>query len=143
MTLDRFLDDLDRDIRAGADWGAVAEYIPELARVDPAQFEIAVALASWSPPDRRNNVSPSSRSARSLRWPASWDASANNCGCAWGVSPRVTALLDPSAGAGKGPPPQPLHQCGRACGYRRAFDRTQPAAGADRGHRLHPHCRRG
>ncbi|MFV0409124.1 MAG: glutaminase [Paracoccus sp. (in: a-proteobacteria)] len=40
-----FLPQLDRDIRARADWGKVADYIPELARVDPAQFGIAVALA--------------------------------------------------------------------------------------------------
>jgi glutaminase len=40
-----FLTELDRDIRAAGDWGKVADYIPELARVDPAQFGIAVALA--------------------------------------------------------------------------------------------------
>lgn len=39
-----FLSQLDRDIRDRADWGKVADYIPELARVDPAQFGIAVAL---------------------------------------------------------------------------------------------------
>ena len=43
-----FLPQLDRDIRAMADWGKVADYIPELARVDPAQFGIAVALADGS-----------------------------------------------------------------------------------------------
>ncbi|MEZ5725755.1 MAG: glutaminase [Paracoccaceae bacterium] len=40
-----FLSQLDREIRDRADWGRVADYIPELARVDPAQFGIAVALA--------------------------------------------------------------------------------------------------
>ncbi|ETA52336.1 glutaminase [Ponticoccus alexandrii] len=44
-TLAAFLDTLDADIRARADWGAVASYIPELARIDPAQFAISVALA--------------------------------------------------------------------------------------------------
>ncbi|CAM3226471.1 glutaminase [Paracoccus nototheniae] len=45
MSLDQFLQDLDRDIRDRAEWGAVADYIPELGRIDPAQFGIAVALA--------------------------------------------------------------------------------------------------
>ena len=45
MTLDQFLQDLDRDIRAEGDWGAVADYIPELGRIDPGQFGMAVALA--------------------------------------------------------------------------------------------------
>ncbi|TJZ87363.1 glutaminase [Paracoccus hibiscisoli] len=45
MTLDRFLQDLDRDIRAAADWGKVADYIPELGGIAPDQFGIAVALA--------------------------------------------------------------------------------------------------
>ncbi|WP_374634880.1 glutaminase [Paracoccus sp. (in: a-proteobacteria)] len=40
-----FLTQLDRDIHAAGDWGKVADYIPELANVDPAQFGIAVALA--------------------------------------------------------------------------------------------------
>ncbi|MBM3603358.1 MAG: glutaminase [Alphaproteobacteria bacterium] len=44
-TLSQFLNDLDRDLRARGDWGSVADYIPELARIDPAQFGIAVALA--------------------------------------------------------------------------------------------------
>ena len=38
MTLERFLQDLDRDIRKAADWGKVADYIPELAGVAPDQF---------------------------------------------------------------------------------------------------------
>lgn len=45
MTLERFLHDLDRDIRARADWGEVADYIPELAGIAPDQFAITVALA--------------------------------------------------------------------------------------------------
>ncbi|TGN68380.1 glutaminase [Paracoccus liaowanqingii] len=45
MTLDQFLQDLDRDIRAKGDWGEVADYIPELGRIDPAQFGMAIALA--------------------------------------------------------------------------------------------------
>ncbi|WCR12164.1 glutaminase [Paracoccus stylophorae] len=50
MTTDlgRFLIRLDREIRADGDWGAPADYIPELARIDPAQFGIAVALADGS-----------------------------------------------------------------------------------------------
>lgn len=43
--LQDFLSRLDRDIRAEGDWGEVAAYIPELARVAPDQFGIAVALA--------------------------------------------------------------------------------------------------
>ncbi|RYH06351.1 glutaminase [Tropicimonas sp. IMCC6043] len=43
--LERFLVDLDTEIRRRGDWGDVADYIPELARVDPAQFGIAVSLA--------------------------------------------------------------------------------------------------
>ena len=46
--LQRFLSRLDREIRADGDWGAPADYIPELARIDPAQFGIAVALADGS-----------------------------------------------------------------------------------------------
>ena len=42
--LKTFLTDLDLDIRAQGDWGQVADYIPELGRIDPAQFGIAVAL---------------------------------------------------------------------------------------------------
>lgn len=44
-TLADFLDRLNHEIRLGGDWGSVADYIPELARVDPAQFGIAVCLA--------------------------------------------------------------------------------------------------
>ena len=43
--LPEFLDTLDAEVRARDDWGAVASYIPELARVNPAQFAISVALA--------------------------------------------------------------------------------------------------
>ena len=43
-TLERFLHGLDAEIRASGDWGRVADYIPELARIDPAQFGIAVVL---------------------------------------------------------------------------------------------------
>lgn len=43
-----FLQSLDREIRKMGDWGKVADYIPELARIDPAQFGIAVALADGS-----------------------------------------------------------------------------------------------
>ncbi|UOA27722.1 glutaminase [Pseudosulfitobacter sp. DSM 107133] len=39
---------LDSDARADADWGQVAQYIPQLAQVDPAQFAISVALADGS-----------------------------------------------------------------------------------------------
>ncbi len=42
--LEQFLQGLDAEIRAAGDWGEVAAYIPELARVDPAQFGIAIAL---------------------------------------------------------------------------------------------------
>ncbi|WP_417720825.1 glutaminase [Salipiger sp.] len=44
QALEDFLRRLDREIRAAGDWGEVADYIPELARIDPAQFGIAVAL---------------------------------------------------------------------------------------------------
>lgn len=43
-----FLSQLDREVRGAGDWGKVADYIPELARIDPAQFGIAVALADGS-----------------------------------------------------------------------------------------------
>ncbi|WP_282603513.1 glutaminase [Paracoccus sp. PARArs4] len=42
--LQEFLTGLDAEIRAMGDWGAVADYIPELGRVAPDQFGIAVAL---------------------------------------------------------------------------------------------------
>lgn len=43
--LAQFLERLTSDIHAMDQWGRVADYIPELARIDPAQFGIAVALA--------------------------------------------------------------------------------------------------
>lgn len=43
--LTAFLQDLDREIREKNDWGEPANYIPELARINPAQFGISVALA--------------------------------------------------------------------------------------------------
>ncbi|MBW7921972.1 MAG: glutaminase [Rubellimicrobium sp.] len=43
--LQDFLIRLDRDIRARGDWGEVADYIPELARIAPGQFGIAVVTA--------------------------------------------------------------------------------------------------
>lgn len=43
--LEGLLDEIDRDVRLEADWGNVATYIPELARVDPAQFAISVCTA--------------------------------------------------------------------------------------------------
>lgn len=46
--LNDFLRLLDADIRKTDDWGKPADYIPELARIDPAQFGIAVALADGS-----------------------------------------------------------------------------------------------
>ncbi|MGP9803478.1 glutaminase [Paracoccus sp. NSM] len=45
MELQDFLHDLNRQIRDQGDWGKVADYIPELGRVAPDQFGIAVALA--------------------------------------------------------------------------------------------------
>ncbi|MEO0762341.1 MAG: glutaminase, partial [Pseudomonadota bacterium] len=44
MDLQPILDDIDAQARAAGDWGQVADYIPALARIDPAQFAIAVAL---------------------------------------------------------------------------------------------------
>jgi len=44
-TLPAFLETLDAEVRDAADWGEVAGYIPELARIDPAQFAISVVLA--------------------------------------------------------------------------------------------------
>ena len=46
--LQGFLDDLTAETHDRADWGKVADYIPELADVDPAQFGIAVVLADGS-----------------------------------------------------------------------------------------------
>lgn len=46
--LEAFLGELNEEIREKADWGKVADYIPELARIDPAQFGIAVVLADGS-----------------------------------------------------------------------------------------------
>lgn len=43
--LNKFLHDLDADIRGSARWGKVADHIPELAGIDPAQFGIAIVLA--------------------------------------------------------------------------------------------------
>ncbi len=40
-----FLHDLTREIHAADNWGTPADYIPELASVDPAQFAISVAMA--------------------------------------------------------------------------------------------------
>jgi glutaminase len=45
QALERFLVDLDAEIRERGDWGKAADYIPELACIDPAQFGIAVTLA--------------------------------------------------------------------------------------------------
>ncbi len=42
--LEAFLAELADDIFKRAEWGRPAEYIPELASVDPAQFAISVAL---------------------------------------------------------------------------------------------------
>ncbi len=39
------LNDLNRDMRRDDNWGCPADYIPELARIDPAQFAIAVVTA--------------------------------------------------------------------------------------------------
>lgn len=41
----RFLDELCAYMHDLNQWGQVADYIPELASIDPAQFGIAVALA--------------------------------------------------------------------------------------------------
>lgn len=43
--LDTILHQLDQKARLDADWGQVASYIPQLARVDPAQFAISVVTA--------------------------------------------------------------------------------------------------
>ena len=43
--LQDFLTALNDEVHEHADWGKVADYIPELADVDPAQFGIAVVLA--------------------------------------------------------------------------------------------------
>ncbi len=42
--LQRFLDRLNDDIRDRADWGKVADYIPQLAMIDPAQFAMTIAM---------------------------------------------------------------------------------------------------
>lgn len=43
--LEHFLNGLVDEIAARGDWGEVADYIPELAKVDPAQFGVSVSLA--------------------------------------------------------------------------------------------------
>lgn len=43
--LPEILTQLNDQMRADPDWGAVATYIPELAHINPAQFAIAVATA--------------------------------------------------------------------------------------------------
>jgi glutaminase len=43
--LQDFLHELNDDMHATGNWGAPADYIPELAAVDPAQFAISVAMA--------------------------------------------------------------------------------------------------
>ena len=45
-TLPSFLTEMDTAFRAADDWGKVADYIPELAEVNPAQFAISVVLAN-------------------------------------------------------------------------------------------------
>lgn len=45
VELQPLLERINHDIRADGDWGEVADYIPELAKVEPAQFGIAVATA--------------------------------------------------------------------------------------------------
>lgn len=45
LTLQSFLNELSAETYARADWGTPAQYIPELAEVDPAQFAISVSLA--------------------------------------------------------------------------------------------------
>lgn len=45
VELQPLLERINHDIRADGDWGEVADYIPELAKVAPAQFGIAVATA--------------------------------------------------------------------------------------------------
>lgn len=47
MTIDdlqQFLDELTADMYSIADWGKTADYIPDLARIDLAQFAISVVL---------------------------------------------------------------------------------------------------
>jgi glutaminase len=46
--LARFLSDLCAEVHALNQWGQVADYIPELAKIAPEQFGIAVALADGS-----------------------------------------------------------------------------------------------
>lgn len=43
--LQKFLEDLEADLHARAEWGKVADHIPELAEIDPAQFGAAIVLA--------------------------------------------------------------------------------------------------
>ncbi|MEM9551619.1 MAG: glutaminase [Pseudomonadota bacterium] len=51
LDLHEILNGIDARIRAEADWGKPAQYIPELASIDPAQFAISVCDAKgdlWS-----------------------------------------------------------------------------------------------
>lgn len=43
--LPKILSRIDSDLRQAADWGQPAQYIPQLAQIDPAQFAIAVCDA--------------------------------------------------------------------------------------------------
>ncbi|WP_424932811.1 glutaminase [Amaricoccus macauensis] len=45
VRLGAFLEKLAAEIVAREDWGKVADYIPELAKVDPAQFAVSMVLA--------------------------------------------------------------------------------------------------
>lgn len=45
QALGTLLEEIQAEIRAEADWGEVASYIPELARIDPAQFGMSVCTA--------------------------------------------------------------------------------------------------
>jgi glutaminase len=45
VRLGEFLTGLDAEVRARGDWGEVASYIPELAKIDPAQFAVSIVLA--------------------------------------------------------------------------------------------------
>ena len=45
MDMQAILDDIAQEMAAATDRGRVADYIPELAGIDPNQFAISVCLA--------------------------------------------------------------------------------------------------
>ncbi|MEM8572609.1 MAG: glutaminase [Pseudomonadota bacterium] len=56
--LESFLGKLDQEVHSRADWGKVAGYIPELAKIDPAQFAATAILADGTEIDTGQSDTP-------------------------------------------------------------------------------------